>query len=55
MVREYRAQYFVSPDICEGGETSVLLLPLRNEEFLEISKVAHTPALPPPIRTEEFL
>ena len=47
MVREYRAQYFVSHGICEGGETSVLLLPLRNEEFLKISEVAHTPALPP--------
>ena len=57
MVREYRAQHFVRSGICEGGEPSVLVLPLRNEEFLEISEVAHTPALalPPPVRTEQFL
>ena len=53
MFREYRAQNFVSPGICEDSETSVLLLPLRNEEFLEISEVAHTFALP--VGTEEFL
>ena len=35
----------MSPGIYEGSETSVLLLPLRNEEFVEISEVAHTPAL----------
>ena len=46
MFREYRGPNFVSPGICEGSETSVLLLPLRNEEFVEISEVAHTPALP---------